>query len=64
MAESTIRGLPKNYRYEGDVLGLAEPHGTECKLLERNYSNFVTIVMKVLICPDLFFCFLWKTLRA
>jgi len=61
LADFTNWGLPKNYRYEGDVLGLAEPHGTECNSLERSYSNFVADAMKVLTFTDLFFFFLWKT---
>jgi hypothetical protein len=64
LADFTNWGLPKNYRCEGDVLGLAEPHGTECKLLETNYSNFVVIAMKVLTFSDLFSFFLWKTWRV
>jgi hypothetical protein len=57
-------GLPKNYRFEGDVLGLAEPHGTDCKMLGTNYSYFVVFAMKFLTFADLFFFFLWKTRRA
>jgi hypothetical protein len=30
-------------------------------LLERNYSNFVAVAMKVLTFADLFSFFLWKT---
>jgi hypothetical protein len=64
LADFTIGGLPKNYRYEGDVLGLAEPYGTESKMLGRSYSNSVVIAMKFLTFADLFFFFLWKTWRA